>query len=944
MKSMRKLLVFVFLFVFSIILTACGSSDGTTKEPTPAPAPSGKTLSFISAKYKDNTYNFDGNVTISYDEAFVFNQSDFILTATYSDNSTEVVTPTSFGIYNSSDDKVESNYIPGSYSIKFSYQSAGALLVFTVDALDINSVTVSGINTSYDYTGDSIEPEVVLTYNNKTLVKNTDYIIAYGLNRVDSGTVTISGIGLYQNTRTINFTINKLDPTAPTFTNKSFDYDGTDRYAEVCPELSSLSTVGIASIFYNVTKNSEAVYEIKNKGTYNISVSYAVLEGYKEVNSTSFIVTIGEISIEDAITSEIDFTYTGSAPTEADLWGFTVTVNNIDLVYQTDFTVSLNEGEGIDNINASTTSTNASIIITGIGNYTGTKIVYFKIKPRSVQYLSVDIDYETYYAQFNIYDGTAKTLTINSVKFGDINLVLNTDYTITYTDNIQAGTAYLNINGIGNYNETASYDFIIQKKEIYYDTSSVTITEGGNHTYDGNPFVCVITNLPTGVVASYEYYYYEYPEGGGEGTKVIVQETIEPIGDNYYCNYQLILSTENDEFGYRYDINYNLSGEYGYYSFIINCIAVTIEFNDPAAKDVDGNIHFDYTGSAIIPIIVVKDYNDNVISSSEYVVKILEETEVANEYKKVECDAINVGLYYIEVVSKHYSPDGYRFFYIDKIDLTNEQKDTIHWPKMVQDLYIFENKRLDNSGSVPFIENTDEYRFYLGNDSGFDCIVLEMTNYKDVIQSRAYIVHTYNNTVFESFKINGVELNADEIYHNIMAYDEPTYGNICYGDYIQIVMNEGYYLTYQTNYDGQTTKLTSASFYAGIGDDNYYLSTFMIYVYEGENLLSYSITSTDYTKVFDVFTIDEISMLEQNRLDSFTSQDLGEIEVALKEGYVAQYSHSLDGSEEVLVEVGPTNSFSTYYQEGDGTGYIDIFRSGSSTPFLRVTVTAQSTE
>ena len=70
------------------------------------------------------------------------------------------------------------------------------------------------------------------------------------------------------------------------------------------------------------------------------------------------------------------------------------------------------------------------------------------------------------------YDGKAKTPTV-TVKLGDKTLVLDTDYTVSYSNNIEVGTAQVTITGKGNYTGSKTASFTITKSE---NQQPITIT------------------------------------------------------------------------------------------------------------------------------------------------------------------------------------------------------------------------------------------------------------------------------------------------------------------------------------------------------------------------------------------------------------------------------------------------------------------------------------
>ena len=60
------------------------------------------------------------------------------------------------------------------------------------------------------------------------------------------------------------------------------------------------------------------------------------------------------------------------------------------------------------------------------------------------------------------YDGKAKTPKV-TVKDGDLLLEAGQDYTVTYMDNINAGTAKIKVQGIGEYGGNYESEFVISK-------------------------------------------------------------------------------------------------------------------------------------------------------------------------------------------------------------------------------------------------------------------------------------------------------------------------------------------------------------------------------------------------------------------------------------------------------------------------------------------------
>ena len=79
---------------------------------------------------------------------------------------------------------------------------------FKITALSISGATVTGINTSYAYTGKALTPVPTVTLNSKKLISGTDYTIAYSNNtNKGTATITITAKGNYTGTVKKTFTI-----------------------------------------------------------------------------------------------------------------------------------------------------------------------------------------------------------------------------------------------------------------------------------------------------------------------------------------------------------------------------------------------------------------------------------------------------------------------------------------------------------------------------------------------------------------------------------------------------------------------------------------------------------------------------------------------------------------------------------------------------------------
>ncbi|MCL2596884.1 MAG: hypothetical protein FWD66_04345 [Paludibacter sp.] len=161
--------------------------------------------------------------------------------------------------------------------------------------------------------------------------------------------------------------------------------------------------------------------------------------GIEAQTSTQQRTTASEIVVE-AIPDQV---YTG-APLTPDV---VIRNGQKTLVKGTDYTLSYSNNREMGK---------ATVTIQGKGNYADTKDVYFNIVSKSLQ-----ID--------PIADQTYQGEPISPsviVKDGTKTLVRDRDYTVSYTNNINVGTASITITGKGTYTETKQVIFKIVARSM----------------------------------------------------------------------------------------------------------------------------------------------------------------------------------------------------------------------------------------------------------------------------------------------------------------------------------------------------------------------------------------------------------------------------------------------------------------------------------------------
>lgn len=130
----------------------------------------------------------------------------------------------------------------------------------------------------------------------------------------------------------------------------------------------------------------------------------------------------------------------------------------------------------------------ATVTITGIGNYTGSITTNFIIAPMPISTTTVhDISDQLY---------TGKEITPEIIiSFGAVKLIEGTDYTLEYENNINKGTATINITGTGNYSGTVTKEFNIVSTvdSQLQNISQATLSKISDKTYTGSSITPDIT-------------------------------------------------------------------------------------------------------------------------------------------------------------------------------------------------------------------------------------------------------------------------------------------------------------------------------------------------------------------------------------------------------------------------------------------------------------------
>lgn len=345
--------------------------------------------------------------------------------------------------------------VPGTYTVTATFddtyaKNEGSSFTLSQDyTITKAQITDSSVFTAYDFCHAGDTPEVTVTVGGRVLTSGD-----YDVTKSDSGTtrtITVTGKGNYEGTGTKTQTI--LPDTAPT--------------------ISGVATNGTYHTKPTVTvtgDNLDKVYVKQGTGTTETEYTKAQAEagfvldfaasaytiravdnaGKSYTLATNVTVSRKSITFDMVtVTGVDDVTYDGTAKTATSIVVKDGT-ETLELGADKDYTVSYT-----NNTNAGT----ATITITGTGNYMGTVSKTFTIKPKDLTStaLSGIVD--------KTYTGSPIEQENLTVKDGEKTLEKGSDkdYTVSYSNNTNPGTAKVTVTMRGNYSGVLEKTFTISQ-------------------------------------------------------------------------------------------------------------------------------------------------------------------------------------------------------------------------------------------------------------------------------------------------------------------------------------------------------------------------------------------------------------------------------------------------------------------------------------------------
>ncbi len=327
------------------------------------------------------------------------------------------------------------------------------------------------------YTGEEQRPFAPISYSGEELIEGKDYEISYTDNvNAGTGSITYSGIGQYEGSKSFQFSIGQrsLDSTHESVAIDAQMFTGE----EIRPDIESLAyghTNEDGSFVSDATLVNGRDYELEYENAVHAGTAAVIATGigncfgstrleYKILPASINLVTIDDI--EDQVLSGSEARPSISA-----------SYNGYDLAEGVDYDLSYtdNTEPGV-----------GTVLVEGRGDFEGDRELQFAItSPDPEKVLITDATIEV---DDQTYDGTQKEpeviITINGAT-----LVAESDYTVVYRDNINAGTAMVEVTGAGRYEGVAKASFLIAPADI----NAANISAIPDQEYTGEAIEPVVT-------------------------------------------------------------------------------------------------------------------------------------------------------------------------------------------------------------------------------------------------------------------------------------------------------------------------------------------------------------------------------------------------------------------------------------------------------------------
>ena len=369
-------------------------------------------------------------------------------------------------------------------------------------------ITIADIQ-AVTYNGQAQTPAVTVQDGSADMIKDTDYSVSYEDNlNAGAATATIIGTGNYSGQVVKTFTIQKADLTAVAPTARDLTYNKQAQELITAGSIEGAGNLQQCRMEYSLDNQTwdTALPKGTDAGSYTVFYRVVADANHNDVAAQFINVPIYKAALTTVLLANANLVYNQQAQSPV-ITG--VKAGELDVPSDA-YTVSDNVATVVGNYELTVTPKDDA------QNYDGTAKAAYSIIAADAQTFTIsDIATQTYCGQ-----PLKPSVT---VKDGSTVLTENTDYTLTYDNNLNVGTATVTAQGIGNYTGTQTKTFTIQKADIavtapqakiglIYTTQAQTLVVAGGavggelqYSLDNQTWS---TSVPTGTDAQeYTVYY-----------------------------------------------------------------------------------------------------------------------------------------------------------------------------------------------------------------------------------------------------------------------------------------------------------------------------------------------------------------------------------------------------------------------------------------------------
>lgn len=313
---------------------------------------------------------------------------------------------------------------------------------------DMNIADIAAVT----YNGQAQTPDVSVKDGSADLAKDQDFSVSYTDNlNAGTATATIVGIGNYSGQVVKTFTIQKANLVVTAPTARILTYTGQAQTLINAATLQGAGNTDNCQLQYSTDNQAWqiALPEATNAGSYTVFYKAVADANHNDVAPQSINVSVSKAALTSILIGQTNLVYNRSEQSPV-IAGVKAGALNVPAEA---YSVSGDKATTVGNYELTVTAKSDA------QNYTGSAKAAYSIIAANAQIFTIsDIAPQTY-------SGTRLTPAV-TVKDGPAVLAENTDYTLTYSNNLNAGTATVTAQGIGNYTGTQTKTFEIQRANV----------------------------------------------------------------------------------------------------------------------------------------------------------------------------------------------------------------------------------------------------------------------------------------------------------------------------------------------------------------------------------------------------------------------------------------------------------------------------------------------